>query len=168
MDKLHEFVAGYQSIAERASRDGGIQRASISWRAVRFVGEFDGRTVTDPLAHGDPSWVRRLHTLLHDGALPASVAPCTTIVARGKSLYERAQYVVPTQIDWTGYRHAGGDAARRSRSGPSGPTTPESERDRVQVKLSLGEDDARDLRELAQRRGVTVSALVAELVRDAS
>jgi hypothetical protein len=142
--------------------------ARISWKYVRFVGEFKGRTVDSPIAHGDPSWVKRLLALLANERLPDTVAPCTPIPEPdGDRVANRMQYVVPSQIDWTGYRHAGGDPTRRARSGPSGPTKPESERDRAQVKLSLSDSDAAALRGLAQRRGVGVSELVAELVRGA-
>src|SRR5574343_1313823 len=110
LSDLSDFVDGYQSALERAERDDA-SRASISWRAVRFVGSYDGRTVIDPLAHGDPAWVRRLHALLRDEALPETVAPCVPVPSpRGQSAWDRVQYVLPWQIDWTGYRHAGGDA----------------------------------------------------------
>lgn len=165
MDKdLSDFVAGYRNVLERAERDSSV-RASISWRAVRFVGDFAGRVVDSPLAHGDPAWVRRLHELLRVGELPETVAPCVTVPSPdGPSIWNRAAYVVPGQIDWTGYRHAGGDPSRRPRSGPSGASTPESERGTEQVKLRLSEDGARRLRELARTRGLTVSALVESLV----
>lgn len=157
-----ELVSDYWATLDRTKGDpdAGSTLASISWRHVRFVGDFAGKHVAKPLAHNDPSWVRELLGLLAAGELPRTVAA----VVQGPV---RIGWVIPGQIDWTGFRHAGGDPERRARSGRSGPTTPEGERDRAQVKLSLSDADASALRGLAQRRGVGLSELVAELVRGA-
>jgi hypothetical protein len=119
---LEEYVSGYWSILmKRGYGANGSTMASYSWRAIRFVGTYDGRTVDDPIAHNDPAWVRRLHALLIDGELPKTVVPCVPQPARGSTVWSRAIYVLPSQIDWTGYKHAGGQPARPVRSGSRQP-----------------------------------------------
>lgn len=63
---------------------------------------------------------------------------------------------------WTWLREHG--AVRKSPSGPSGTTQPESERRNVQVLLRLAPDVAAHLRAAAERDGVNVSAWVARAV----
>lgn len=161
-DDVAELVADYWATIDRTKSDpdAGSTLAAISWRHVRFVGDFAGKHVASPLAHGDPAWVRELLALLSAGELPRTVAAVTQGPVR-------LGWVIPGQIDWTGYRHAGGDPERKPRSGPSGATTPEGERGTEQVKLRLSEGSARRLRELARARGQTVSALVESLVGSA-
>lgn len=154
---LSEFIREYHRLCERDESSRTPQ--TWGWRAIRFVGTYQDKTVEDPLRHNDPTWVKRLLALAHEGNLPAGVAACVPMPnPRGEFPFVP---VPPHAIDWAGYAHASGDPRRRSRVGTS---IPESERDRVQVKLSLDEDDARALRELAAERDTTVSALVAALV----
>lgn len=54
---------------------------------------------------------------------------------------------------------------KRSRSGPSGPNVPESQRHTVRIALRLAPDVARALRDYADGLGVTIAAAVAELLR---
>ena len=159
---MNEHLALAVRMAWAALDDGARadEPRSTSWRDVRFIGEYDGRIVDGPTAAAPIEWQRAALRALRAGELPRS---CLPVRYRG----ETWTGVHPSRIDWTGYRHAGGDPARRSRSGPSGPTKSEDKRTGEQVKLRLSADDANELRELASARGVTVSALVADLVRAA-
>lgn len=163
---LERVVWAYWDLIDRREEGDETSDASLSWRAVRFVGTYDGHTVTDPLDHGNPTWVKRLQRMLREGTLPRTVCPCRpmpTVNGRYKSPWDNSRWVFPEQIDWDGYKHAGGDPERRARSGRSGPTIEERLRKREQVKLSLSEDRATALREAAQRRGLSVSEYVAQL-----
>lgn len=109
----HEEPRIYREWLARADGEHLRARETVSWRNVRFVGVFDRDTVHDPIGARE-SWTRRLHALLERGEIPETIAVVTPV----------GGYVHPRQIDWTGYRHAGGDATRRARSGPT-PTEAE-------------------------------------------
>jgi len=85
--------------------------------------------------------------------------PAPTLHRRGS----RAR-VDPTEIDWTGYAHAGGDPSRAPRSGSS---IPQRDRGGVQVLLRISVEDRAALRSLATAEGLSVSAVVVALIRAA-
>lgn len=98
--------------------------------------------------------------------LPDTVAPCVPVSVKGGStVWHRATYVIPAQIDWSGFRHAGGYAERRARSGSSGSTTPESGRSRKQFLLRVT-DEERETIESTRREGESSSAAVVRLARE--
>jgi hypothetical protein len=70
----------------------------------------------------------------------------------------RAEMLELTNRTWLWLRQRG--IRRPSPSGPSGPTTPEGQRGTVQVLVRLAPDVAERLRDLAERRRVTLGALV--------
>lgn len=167
--ETEQVVLAYWDLVDRREDGDETRDCTISWRAVRFVGTYDGRTVTNPIEHGDPAWVRELQRLMHDDRLPRTVSPCRPAPSESsvsKGPWHNSTWIFPEQVDWSGYRHAGGDPERRARSGRSGPTIEERLRKREQVKLSLSEDRATALRAAAERRGLSVSEYVATRVAE--
>lgn len=142
-----------------AALDAGAKTESrrVAWRDVRFVGEFDGRVVDGPSSNPPIEWQRAALRALLNGDLPRS---CLPVIYRGESW----SGVHPSRIDWTGYRHAGGDPTRRARSGTE---TTEADRGTAQLNARV----ARSVREAyereAERRGVTLGALVRERIESA-
>lgn len=129
----------------------------VEWRDVRFVGEYDGRVVDGPTAAAPIEWQRAALRALRAGDLPRS---CLPVIYRG----ETWAGVHPSRIDWTGYRHAGGDPRTPARTGSA---VAESDRSTVQVNARVPRSVRAAYEREAAARGVSLGALVREQLESA-
>lgn len=153
-----EHLALAVRMAWTALDDGARADAPrVAWRDVRFIGEYDGRTVDGPTSNPPIEWQRAALRALRADDLPRS---CLPVIYRG----ETWSGIHPSRIDWTGYRHAGGDPTRRARSGTE---TTEADRGTAQLNARVARSVRAAYEREAERRGVTLGALVRERIESA-
>ncbi len=145
-------------IAWRAFDDGARSDAEVvRWRDLRFVGTYGGRTVEGRKSNPPSEWTRAVLRELRAGTLDRQ---CLPVIYRGDSW----QGVNPARIDWTGYRHAGGDPRTPARTGS---TVAESDRSTVQVNARVPRSVRAAYEREAEARGVSLGALVREQLESA-
>lgn len=145
-------------LAWRAIDNGARADAEVvRWRDLRFVGTYDGRTVEGRASNPPIEWTRAVLRELRAGTLDRQ---CLPVLYRGDSW----QGVNPARIDWTGYRHAGGDPTTHARTGS---VVSESERGTVQVNARVPRSVRAAYEREAEARGITLGALVRERLESA-
>lgn len=153
-----ELVAVIRQTWDAIDRGAGLDAEYTPWRRVRFIGR---RSEGEALVHGrdsrpSPEWLRAALRELGADRLPRT---CLPVVYREGDQWRA---VHPSRIDWTGYRHAGGDPERRARRGSAGSPTPEGERGTVQVNARVPRAVREAYEREAERRGVSLGTLVRE------